>query len=215
MTIKPSIKSLSKRLSRAMWPKETNRSPSLSELSDMIPELSEISEILEDRLYLSGCLPVTKKGLAELGITAVVSAMTEEEEKREGRPKNIGKVRRICVRMTDTNDSDLSAFFRPATSFIDTELRKGGKVLVHCVAGVSRSVSLVMAYLVRYGGLSSKDAYVLVKNKRTIARPNDSFCHQIMDFERSLGQKRSTSSLASQCPAEETEQGLVAPLALI
>ncbi len=49
--------------------------------------------------------------------------------------------------------------------------RKGG-VLVHCYAGQSRSVALVLAYLCSALRMQLSDAYKLVLSARPSARPN-------------------------------------------
>lgn len=52
---------------------------------------------------------------------------------------------------------------------------KCGSVLVHCAAGVSRSASIVIAYLMRNNGMNYTEAYALVKNKRFVICPNHGF----------------------------------------
>ena len=42
------------------------------------------------------------------------------------------------------------------------------QVLVHCLAGVSRSVSMVIAYFIREHALSDEEAFSLVKSRRKI-----------------------------------------------
>ena len=78
----------------------------------------------------------------------------------------------------------------------------GGKALVHCIFGVSRSVTLCMAYLMMY--LNSKksdnknqsipitmgvyEALDYIRTKRCIARPNPGFIKQLVEFETQVRQ---------------------------
>jgi predicted protein tyrosine phosphatase len=55
-------------------------------------------------------------------------------------------------------------------------------VLVHCRAGVSRSASVVIAYLMKYYNMSFKDAYSYLITKRPIVNPNTGFITQLMNF---------------------------------
>lgn len=59
-------------------------------------------------------------------------------------------------------------------------------MLVHCLAGVSRSVTVTVAYLMQKRHLSLNDAYDLVKRKKSNISPNFNFMGQLLDFERSL-----------------------------
>jgi len=198
-----------------MWPKPAKIS-TMSDLARIIPELNEISEIEENRLYLSGSMPVTKKNLNKLGITAIICAINEDEERQnfgqQPHQNQFSHLRTMYVRLVDTPSSDLSAYFRSATSFIDNELRNGGKVLVHCVAGVSRSVSLILAYLIRFGGYSSLDAFLMVRSKRSIARPNDGFCMQLMDYERGLNKYSKRTSASSSVSSSSTNSSILTEL---
>ena len=63
--------------------------------------------------------------------------------------------------------------------------------MVHCIQGISRSVSLVISYLISKEGFSLKDAYALVKSKRALARPNKGFLNQLINFELKLTGKSS------------------------
>ncbi len=75
--------------------------------------------------------------------------------------------------------------------------RAQGNVLVHCVAGVSRSVSLVLAYLIQAKGLAYQDAYSRVKVRRAIIHPNDGFIAQL----KSLAQRQAAPSLPPKQPS--------------
>lgn len=61
---------------------------------------------------------------------------------------------------------------------------------MHCVAGVSRSAAIGIAYLIQECGLSMRDAYHVVKNKRHCVSPNLNFMGQLIGFEKALGLRR-------------------------
>ena len=77
---------------------------------------------------------------------------------------------------------------------MDDAHSSGGKVLVHCVAGMSRSVSLVLAYLVqREPRMRLAEALRLVKQKRTVVSPNPCFMEQLARFEVRRSEKKKGS----------------------
>ena len=59
---------------------------------------------------------------------------------------------------------------------------------VHCVAGMSRSSSIVAAYLMKEFGMSAKQALFFTKKRRPIIRPNKGFLHQLIQYEDYLKQ---------------------------
>lgn len=65
--------------------------------------------------------------------------------------------------------------FDAAADQIDTWLTGGKRVLIHCTAGVSRSVTAVVWYLVRYQGYSWDRALETVRRARPQANPNPRF----------------------------------------
>lgn len=59
-------------------------------------------------------------------------------------------------------------------------------ILVHCHGGVSRSVTVTVAYLMQKQGLSLNDAYDFVKQRKANIAPNVNFLDQLQDFETEL-----------------------------
>jgi len=79
-------------------------------------------------------------------------------------------------------------------------------VLVHCLAGISRSVTVTVAYLMHALDLSLSDAYDHVKRCKPDVSPNFSFMGQLMDFERSLRSQRAPSGGPYASPPTVTDE---------
>ncbi|MEQ2194884.1 hypothetical protein XENOCAPTIV_004325 [Xenoophorus captivus] len=68
----------------------------------------------------------------------------------------------------DSPTFDMSVNFYPAAEFIHKALTSGGRVLVHCTVGVSRSATLVLAYLMIRQNLTLVEAIRTVKDHRGV-----------------------------------------------
>lgn len=90
------------------------------------------------------------------------------------------------VEVLDSVDTNLAQHFEECFSFIDEAKREGGGVLVHCFAGRSRSVTVILAYLMRTHHMSLSEALELVRSKRPQAAPNQGFLLQLQSFENRL-----------------------------
>lgn len=66
----------------------------------------------------------------------------------------------------DNPFEDIIKIINETNEIIKTELENNKKILVHCYAGRSRSVSVIMGYLIKYHGMSYNDAEQLIKSKR-------------------------------------------------
>lgn len=94
-----------------------------------------------------------------------------------------GKVIRLGI--PDNPKFNIYPFFTPITDYIRKYVKQNEKVLIHCLNGISRSVTFVIAYLIRRG-MSFRDAYMTVKLRRAIMDPNAGFVKQLIEYEKNL-----------------------------
>ncbi|XP_026855600.2 dual specificity protein phosphatase 10 isoform X1 [Electrophorus electricus] len=87
---------------------------------------------------------------------------------------------------TDSNKQNLRQYFEEAFEFIEEAHQAGKGLLIHCQAGVSRSATIVIAYLMKHTWMTMTDAYKFVKMRRPIISPNLNFMGQLLEFEEDL-----------------------------
>lgn len=87
----------------------------------------------------------------------------------------------LYVPANDHESCDISKYFHQAANFINDCLERTN-IMVHCLAGVSRSVSLVISYLIKHRGFSFQKAYETIKSRRRIIHPNDGFIQHLKRF---------------------------------
>ncbi|CAL8092773.1 unnamed protein product [Orchesella dallaii] len=95
----------------------------------------------------------------------------------------------IGIPALDLPSYKISQWFEESSQFIHDALKAKGKVLVHCQVGVSRSATLVIAYLMIKHGIVAVDAVQLVGARRAIF-PNDGFLKQICELDYRLRHPR-------------------------
>jgi atypical dual specificity phosphatase len=139
----------------------------------------QISEI-NDHLFLSGAGVLRPEKLKQKGINCIINATIEEPT------TNLSGIDCVRIRIEDSPFSRLDNYFDLAADKIRSIRERGGKTLVHCVAGVSRSATLCIVYLIKYERMSLRQAYHYVKSARPIVRPNLGFWQQMVDYERKL-----------------------------
>ncbi|XP_076980965.1 dual specificity protein phosphatase 13A [Tamandua tetradactyla] len=124
--------------------------------------------------------------LWKLGITHVLNA-AHGGLYCQGGPDFYGsRVTYLGVPAQDLPDFDISAYFSSAADFIHRALSTpGAKVLVHCVVGVSRSATLVLAYLMLHQQLPLRQAVIAVRAHRWVF-PNRGFLHQLCKLDQKL-----------------------------
>lgn len=92
----------------------------------------------------------------------------------------------LHVPVQDHPAEDLSRYFGLVFDFIDGYLKAGRRVLVHCHAGISRSTTLLVAFLMRRYQWTRDQALQWVKQQRSIIAPNPGFAEQLLRWEQQV-----------------------------
>eukprot|EP00415_Alexandrium_ostenfeldii_P004745 UN4745 len=104
--------------------------------------------------------------LEDLGITHVLNVADDVE------CYHINRFEYLHLPIRDGGEDDaIFAAFDSATQFVERVASKGGKVLVHCFAGVNRSATVAMAVLMNIEGWTLAEAYEHTRNNRPIVCP--------------------------------------------
>lgn len=156
--------------------------------------LSEISKVTE-HLFISAANAVKPDKVREYGITCIINCTVDSPL------LNMPLVETMRISIDDLPTANISTHFEKCVDKIAETKARGGKTLVHCMAGVSRSASIVLAYLMKYQNMTLRDAYHLLKARRPIIQPNVGFFRQLMDYEKRLFGKGTVHLVSSAAGA--------------
>ncbi|NXQ54591.1 DUS8 phosphatase, partial [Anthoscopus minutus] len=161
-------------------------------------------------LYLGSQKDVLNKDLmTQNGISYVLNASNSCPK-----PDFICDSHFMRIPVNDNYCEKLLPWLDKSIEFIDKAKVSSCQVIVHCLAGISRSATIAIAYIMKTMGMSSDDAYRFVKDRRPSISPNFNFLGQLLEYERSLKLLKALKSKgdwgegdAQQDPAEVAESG--------
>ncbi|EPQ12884.1 Dual specificity protein phosphatase 5 [Myotis brandtii] len=157
-------------------------------------------------LYLGSAYHASKcEFLANLHITALLNVSRRTSE------ACMSHLHYKWIPVEDSHTADISSHFQEAIDFIDCVREKGGKVLVHCEAGISRSPTICMAYLMKTRQFRLKDAFDYIKQRRSVVSPNFGFMGQLLQYESEILPSTPTPQVPS-CQGEAASSSFRAHL---
>ena len=139
-----------------------------------------LSEVIPNFLYLSSYNAAKNKNLLEkYKITHILNCAADFCENIY---EQENKYTYLSFYLKDHVLENIECIFYECIKFIENAKEKGGRVLVHCIQGISRSVTIVMAYLIFKNKFTYDKAFNIVQNKREISSPNFGFSIQLQNF---------------------------------
>ncbi|KAJ1962490.1 tyrosine protein phosphatase yvh1 [Dipsacomyces acuminosporus] len=130
---------------------------------------------ITDGLYVGSSMAENDMAkLKEAGITHILSIATHYQ------PSHPSSFVYMSISIDDLPEENIIQYFPECNRFISEALSgEEGRVLVHCMAGQSRSVAAAAAYLMEKDGLAADQALAMIKEKRSQINPNEGFVEQL------------------------------------
>ncbi|XP_049788118.1 dual specificity protein phosphatase 3 [Schistocerca nitens] len=162
------------------------------DLEDRIMLGVDCDEVYPNILIGDAGAAKNKQYLRKIGVTHVLNTAegnrfgmvnTSRDYYRDSGIKYMG------LQLQDLPVTNIALYFEEAADFIEEAIKSGGKVLVHCLMGMSRSSTCVLAYLMIKERLPAAVAIKMVRTNRDI-RPNNGFLRQLADLDNRLKRER-------------------------
>uniref|UniRef100_A0A0E0JHP4 Uncharacterized protein n=1 Tax=Oryza punctata TaxID=4537 RepID=A0A0E0JHP4_ORYPU len=146
---------------------------------------TERPSLVINNLFIGGALAARSMyTLQHLGITHILCLCSNEIGQSDSQFPDLFEYKNFSI--SDDDDANISDLFEEASDYIDHVDHVGGKVLVHCFEGKSRSATIVLAYLMLRKGLTLAKAWNLLKKVHRRAQPNDGFAKALLALDRKL-----------------------------
>ena len=142
-----------------------------------IADNTDISQI-DENIFIGNISAATNKELlTSYGITHVMTALPVFY------PPHPNTFNYHFVKSYDIEFYPLQSYFKESNEFIHNAIKNNGRVFIHCKAGISRSVTLAISYLLSTNRDATPEAMLeYIRMKRPIANPNYGFMKQLHSF---------------------------------
>lgn len=173
-----------------------------SEFSHLFPGLCEGKSALVPSCISQPCLPVTNVGPTRILPHLYLGCQRDVLNKDLMQQNDIGYVLNasntcpkpdfipeshfLRVPVSDSFCEKILPWLDRSVDFIEKAKASNARVLVHCLAGISRSATIAIAYIMKRMDMSLDEAYRFVKEKRPTISPNFNFLGQLLDFEKKI-----------------------------
>jgi protein-tyrosine phosphatase len=148
--------------------------------------LRPLSQVTEN-IYLGNIYDAfNQRNLEDLGIKKVLSLISDPQLLMY--PKEI---EHKLIKINDLPRENIIKYFGECLLFIEGDK----KVLVHCIAGASRSATIIIAYLMWKKQLNYIESYNILEKIRPIVYPNYGFVRQLKMFDKLLKKNKYNISM--------------------
>ncbi|KAI4903869.1 hypothetical protein NFI96_022125 [Prochilodus magdalenae] len=184
------------------------------EFSDLFPGLCEGKSTLVPSCISQPCLPINSSGptriLPHLYLGCQRDVLNRDLMQQNDiayvlnasntcpKPDFIPESHFLRVPVNDSFCEKILPWLDKSVEFIEKAKACNARVLVHCLAGISRSATIAIAYIMKRMDMSLDEAYRFVKEKRPTISPNFNFLGQLLDFEKKIKSPREDETQCKQ-----------------
>lgn len=145
---------------------------------------------VDENVFIGGYLAASDPGeVRRRGITRIVKMFGDDASYPGGYHRHPGVAYAVFPAL-DTPEYDIRGDAVEALRFIKRGVDANERVLVHCHAGISRSSTVVLLYLMVYRGLSLDEALRRLTRARPVVAPNKGFMRHLRATDASLQRRR-------------------------
>jgi len=131
-----------------------------------------------DNIYIGQIDSVNEEELKKIGISKILIAGKRLKN------DNHNNFEYMELFLDDSLEQEIKTCCSIANNFIDSN--PDSKILIHCYSGISRSASVLIAYVMHKLNMNYDDAYKFVKEKYPMAHPNENFVNQLKKLHPSV-----------------------------
>ena len=136
--------------------------------------------------FASAC---NKQELLKLGITHIVTVIVGVDAMY---PESF---KYLTVSVCDQQQADIYKYFDDCSDFIHEAITNGGMVYVHCMCGISRSATIIAAYLINKHQYNDVAAIEKIRECRQCINPNEGFKQQLALYYEYIKKKHNSQNL--------------------
>ncbi|XP_071771883.2 dual specificity protein phosphatase 16 [Centroberyx gerrardi] len=198
-----------------------------AEFSHLFPGLCEGKSTLVPSCISQPCLPVTNVGptriLPHLYLGCQRDVLNKDLMQQNDiayvlnasntcpKPDFIPESHFLRVPVNDSFCEKILPWLDRSVEFIEKAKASNARVLVHCLAGISRSATIAIAYIMKRMDMSLDEAYRFVKEKRPTISPNFNFLGQLLDFEKKIKSPHGTETKLKSFHSEQSGEASAQP----
>lgn len=124
-----------------------------------------------DNVYLGSIgAALCVENLKKYNITYILSAITDDSPGYKDHIKEY-----MSLKLKDQSETNILEKLEESNNFIQKAVNNKENILIHCFQGKSRSVTLIVGYLMKYHKMTRDQALELIRKVRPIASPNYGF----------------------------------------